>query len=143
VSRRHYDRALRVLVNAHEVSFYLRDLGGRSMASQHLGRGFEAVDALVDLGRARFRGEAILISMPVMQVCFLTAIDNYVLRFKLRPGLQAHEWVTAFRARLDVALRKLGYVSGHEYDAVRAIMDAGEVETLPDFLESLAAIKPA
>jgi hypothetical protein len=46
---------------------------------------------------------------------------------------------TSIRQRLQ----DLEYVTGEEFDAIRAILDAGELGSVPEFLTSLVLVKSA
>lgn len=136
---RHHDRALRILLDAHKTEYYLRDLGGRFLAASHTARGLEGVEALLDCARKKYAGEKVLITATVASGAIGTDID--MLRFKGGSTYPLAGWHVTMKTAIAERLRDLEYITGDEFDAIRAILDAGEVESVPVFLTSLTLVK--
>lgn len=144
MSRRHHDKAVRILLDTSNQTFYLRDLGGRQVTRAYVGTGFNAIEMLTLVARKRFPGEQILISSTVMLAVFAPVIEAFVGQHRaviIFDAFGMRESVARLRTKLDLYLKAIGYITIDEYDAVRAILDAGEIEALPDYLASLAAFK--
>ena len=147
MSRRHHDSAVRILYNAHTPQFYLRDLGGRVVASQHVtGLALESVEELLTLAHRRYPGEVVLITATVLSLALSNTLDLYVMRQAkmtrtMDYGDNTRDWVTAMHSKLHESFKMLGYLTADEFEAVRAIIDAGEIEAVPVYLASLAALK--
>jgi hypothetical protein len=141
---RHHDRALRILYAVHKTEYYLRDLGGRWLAASHTVRGLEGVEALLDHARKKYAGETVMITAKVASGAIETDIDLLRVRCTPPPGIGLFAgWLDMMKTSIRQRLQDLEYVTGEEFDAIRAILDAGELGSVPEFLTSLVLVKSA
>jgi hypothetical protein len=140
---RNHDQSLRIGFNSNSSEYYLRDTGGRWIAASHTVRGFDGIDDLFAVASKRYSGVPVVITATVTGSLLSLAIDMGQVRFAipLDERLVADKWIARAKTLIRMRLSDLQYITREEYEAVRAILDAGELMAVPEYLASLVAVK--